>query len=167
LNQIAEKSSITAAAKEIGISYRNAWDRLRTLQDKMGAQLVDAKAGGKEGGGATITEEGKSLVLEYKHLNDYLLSTLDDKDFWQHIGYRLSARNRIRAKILEVKSGPITSEVRMEIRVPGRLASIISNEAVQDLRLQEGDEVEAIVKATEVVIAKPESAFRDKKQGIG
>lgn len=156
LHNIAERRSISSAAKASGISYRGAWDRIRAIQTKLGREIVLAQAGGASGGGASLTPEGAALISEYRKLNTYLFSALGDKDFWQHISYRLSARNRIRARILEVREGPITSEVKMEIRGPGRLTSIISNEAVQDLRLRPGDEVEAIVKATEVVLAKSE-----------
>ncbi|MDG6988964.1 MAG: TOBE domain-containing protein [Nitrososphaerota archaeon] len=156
LHNIAERRSISAAAKVSGISYRGAWDRIRAIQTKLGREIVLAQAGGASGGGASLTAEGTALISEYRKLNTYLFGALGDKDFWQHISYRLSARNRIRAKVLEVREGPITSEVKMEIRGPGRLTSIISNEAVEDLDLKPGDEVEAIVKATEVVLAKTE-----------
>lgn len=156
LHNIAEKHSISAAARVSGISYRAAWDRIKAIQTKLGREIVQAQVGGKTGGGATLTTEGTSLISEYRRLNTYLFGALGDKDFWQHIGYRLSARNRVRARIVEVKGGPMTSEVHMEVVTPGRLTSIISNEAVDDLGLKPGDEVEAIVKATEVVIAKSE-----------
>jgi molybdate transport system regulatory protein len=154
LHNIAEKSSISGAAKEAGVSYRNAWDRINQLQTKLGRNIVVAQAGGKEGGGAKLTPEGQSLIAEYRRMNTYLFSALGDRDFWQHVGYRLSARNRLRAKVVEIQRGPITSEVKMKLGTAGRLTSIISNEAVEDLELKPGDTVDAIIKATEVIIAK-------------
>jgi molybdate transport system regulatory protein len=71
-----------------------------------------------------------------------------------HASYKLSARNRIKAKITKVEKGPITASVKMTIMLPATLTSIISKEAVEDLGLKEGDEVEAIVKSTEVIIGK-------------
>ena len=154
LHNIAERKSITGAAKEAGISYRNAWDRLNGLQTMLGRNIVVAQVGGKEGGGATLTPEGQALIGEYRKLNNYLFSALGDRDFWQHIGYRLSARNRLKAKIFEIQKGSITSEIKMNLRGSGKLISIISNEAVEDLKLKAGDTVDAIIKATEVIIAK-------------
>lgn len=154
LHGVSEKSSISAAAKDAGISYRNAWDRLRAIQRKLGHSIVVARAGGKEGGGANLTAEGNALLAQYRRMNNYLFSALGDSDFWQHVGYRLSARNRLKAKIFEIRTGPITSEVKMRLGGSGVLTSIISNEAVEDLRLKVGEEVEAIIKATEVIIAK-------------
>jgi molybdate transport system regulatory protein len=155
LHNIAERNSISAAAKEAGISYRNAWDRINNLQSKLGRKIVVAQVGGREGGGARLTSEGLLLIAEYRRMNNYLFSALGDRDFWQHIGYRLSARNRLRARIVQVMKGPITSEIKMSLGTAGRLTSIISNEAVEELQLKEGDVVDAIIKATEVIIAKP------------
>jgi molybdate transport system regulatory protein len=160
LHNIAERNSISAAARQAGISYRNAWDRLNGLQTKLGRNIVVARAGGKSGGGAQLTPEGLALITEYRRMNNYLFSALGDRDFWQHIGYRLSARNRLRARIVEVMKGPITSEIKMSLGAAGRLTSIISNEAVEELQLKEGDVVDAIIKATEVIIAKPASNTR-------
>ena len=155
LHNIAERNSISAAAKASGISYRNAWDRLNSIQSKLGRNIIVARVGGAEGGGARLAPEGQALIAEYRRLNNYLFSALGDKDFWQHVGYRLSARNRLRARIVEVMKGPITSEIKMSLGDAGRLTSIISNEAVEELQLKEGDIVDAIIKATEVIIAKP------------
>ena len=155
LHKIGMLNSISGAAKEAGISYRNAWERLRQIQTKLGRNIVIAQAGGKKGGGTLLTTEGQGLIGEYRRMNNYLFSALGDKDFWQHIGYKLSARNRLRARITEIQDGPVTSEVKMSLVSSGKLTSIISNEAVEDLGLKRGDFVEAIIKATEVIIAKP------------
>lgn len=158
LHNIGERNSISGAAKQAGISYRNAWERLRAIQTKLGRNIVIAQVGGKQGGGAKLTPEGKALIAEYRRMNNYLFSALGDKDFWQHVGYKLSARNRLRAKIIEIHDGPVTSEIKMSLGSSGKLTSIISNEAVEDLGLKRGDVVEAIIKATEVIIAKSTKA---------
>ena len=155
LHNISEKHSISAAAKAAGISYRNAWNRLKALRTSLGRDVVKAQAGGKSGGGAELTEAGATLISEYRKLNSYLFSALGDRDFWQHIGYRLSARNRLRAKVVGIKRSPVTSELKMVLVRGGKLTSIISNEAVEELGLEPGDSVDAIIKATEVIIAKP------------
>ncbi|MDA4121142.1 MAG: TOBE domain-containing protein [Thaumarchaeota archaeon] len=154
LHAIDDKKSISGAAKGIGISYRNAWDRLKSIQSSLGRNVVTAQVGGKIGGGARLTPEGKALIAEYRRMNAYLFNALQDRDYWQHIGYRLSARNRLKAKVVEVQRGPIASEVKMSLGTSGVLTSIISNEAVEELGLKAGDRVEAIIKATEVIIAK-------------
>jgi molybdate transport system regulatory protein len=156
LRRISESNSLTDAAKLAGISYRNAWDRLNRLETTLGAKVVETKVGGTKGGGTRLTQEGANLLNEFRQLRKYLFNALEDEEFRGHVAYKLSARNRFKAKIVEVQRGSITSEIKMLVLQPGKLTSIISNEAVDDLALKENDEVEAVIKATEVIIAKKE-----------
>ena len=157
LRRLAESRSLTQAAKQAGVSYRNAWERVRTMEGKLGRRLVETKVGGKTGGGATLTEEGGRLVKEFRKTRKLLFNVLDDSEAWEDIGYRLSARNKLKAKIVEVKKGAVTSQVKMRLLSANTLTSIITNEAVDDLSLRKGDSVEAIVKSTDVLVAKSTS----------
>ena len=67
---------------------------------------------------------------------------------------KLSARNRLKGKVVAVEKGVITAKVKIQVMVPAVVTSVITKEAVEDLDLKVGDEVEAIVKSTEVMIAK-------------
>jgi molybdopterin-binding protein len=65
---------------------------------------------------------------------------------------RLSARNRIRGKVVEVKKGATTAHIRLEI-APGQvITSSITNEAVDELGLRAGGEAIAVIKASDVMI---------------
>jgi molybdate transport system regulatory protein len=154
LRRVAETRSLTEAAKTVGISYRNAWDRLKLMEEKLHRRLVLTKVGGKTGGSATLTEDGRDLLKEFKKTRKLLFNVLDDKEAWEDVGYKLSARNRLRAKVVEVKIGAVTSQVRMRLVSTNLMTSVITNDAVEDLALKEGDEVEAIVKSTDVLVAK-------------
>jgi molybdate transport system regulatory protein len=154
LKGISETGSLTKAAKVVGLSYRSAWDRVEKMQDNVGRRLVESKTGGKTGGGASLTDEGRLLLREFRKTRKLLFNVLDDKEAWEDVGYKLSARNRLRAKVVEVKAGAVTSQVKMRLVSTNTLTSVITNEAVEDLALKEGDEVEAIVKSTDVLVAK-------------
>ncbi len=66
---------------------------------------------------------------------------------------KISARNQLKGKILEVKKGATTAHVRLEI-APGQvITSSITNEAVDELGLKVGGSAVAIVKASSVMIA--------------
>lgn len=101
-----------------------------------------------------MTSDGAALLQDFRKVRKYLFNALEDREYMVHAGYKLSARNRISAKIIKVQKGPITASVKMTVKLPATLTSIISSEAVEDLDLKEGDEVEAIIKSTEVIIAK-------------
>jgi molybdate transport system regulatory protein len=154
LKGISETGSLTKAAKVVGLSYRSAWDRVEKMQDNVGRRLVESKTGGKTGGGASLTDEGRLLLREFRKTRKLLFNVLEDKEAWEDVGYKLSARNKLRAKVVEVKAGAVTSQVKMRLVSANTLTSVITNEAVEDLALKEGDEVEAIVKSTDVLVAK-------------
>ena len=66
---------------------------------------------------------------------------------------KLSARNMLKGRIIEITEGIITAKVKLDVG-GNMITSIISKESVHDLGLKVGDEAYAIVKATEVVIGK-------------
>ena len=65
---------------------------------------------------------------------------------------KLSARNQLKGKIVEVKKGATTSHVRIDIGNGIVITSAITNEAVADLNLKTGDEDWAVIKASDVMI---------------
>jgi len=67
---------------------------------------------------------------------------------------KLSARNQIKGKIIEVHKGQTTAHVRIEIGSGVAITSSITNEAVDDLGLKAGDEVWAVIKASDVMVGK-------------
>lgn len=60
--------SISAAAKEMGISYRKAWELLRRAEQQLGFPLVQKIRGGREGGYSMLTQDGKRLADSYSQL---------------------------------------------------------------------------------------------------
>lgn len=167
LRRISETSSLTKAAKLLGISYRNAWDRIDRMESRSGKKILESKSGGATGGSSRLTPDGLALFHEFRRIRKYLFNALDDRVSAENIGYKLSARNRIGAKITGIEKGDVTSLIKMVTTNPITLTSIISKEAVEDLGLQAGDEVEAIIKSTEVMIGKmsPSSRYGKAKNG--
>jgi molybdopterin-binding protein len=67
---------------------------------------------------------------------------------------KLSARNQIKGKVVEVHKGQTTAHVRIDIGNGVTLTSSITNEAIDDLGLKTGDTVVAVIKASDVIIGK-------------
>ena len=67
---------------------------------------------------------------------------------------KLSARNQLKGKIVDVAKGATTSHVRIDIGNGVIVTSSITNEAVADLDLQVGDDAWAVIKASDVMIGK-------------
>ena len=66
---------------------------------------------------------------------------------------KLSARNVIKGKVLEITLGAVVAKVKVDIGNENIISSIISVDSVSDLDLKVGDTVSAIIKSTEVLIA--------------
>lgn len=66
---------------------------------------------------------------------------------------KLSARNVIKGKVVEIKRGAVAAQVRVDIGGGNVLTSMITVDAVDDLGLQQGDEVSVVIKSTELMLA--------------
>ena len=67
---------------------------------------------------------------------------------------KLSARNQIKGTVVAVQKGQTTAHVRIDIGNGVVITSSITNEAVDDLGLAVGDEALAVIKASDVMVAK-------------
>ena len=67
---------------------------------------------------------------------------------------KLSARNQLEGKVIEVVKGQTTAHVRIDLGSGMVITASITNEAVDDLGLKVGDETLAIIKASDVMVAK-------------
>jgi molybdate transport system regulatory protein len=155
LEAIRKEKSISKAAKAIGMSYRYVWNYLAKTERNLGEPIVKRFKGGKNGGGgAQLNLLGESLLKEYRSVENYVGEILDDREYWEAIGLKISARNRLKGVVKSVEKSDIMAKVKVEVTVPAIITALISTEAVNDLRIKTGDNVEAVIKATEVMIAK-------------
>jgi molybdopterin-binding protein len=67
---------------------------------------------------------------------------------------KISARNALAGKIVEIKEGATTAHVMVDVGGTIMTASI-TNESVKDLKLKVGENVHAIIKSSDVMIAIP------------
>jgi molybdopterin-binding protein len=67
---------------------------------------------------------------------------------------KLSARNQLKRRIVDVRKGTTTAHVRIDIGGGVVVTSSITNEAVDELGLAVGDDAIAVIKASDVMVAK-------------
>jgi molybdopterin-binding protein len=65
---------------------------------------------------------------------------------------KLSARNRLKGKILEVKRGQTTAHVKLDVGSGIVITSSITMEALDELKLKQGDAAYAVIKASDVIL---------------
>jgi molybdate transport system regulatory protein len=69
LLEIEKTGSLTASARNLKMSYRKAWDKLRDVEQYLGFHLVDKRRGGAAGGRTNLSLEGRQLLRAYNSLH--------------------------------------------------------------------------------------------------
>jgi molybdate transport system regulatory protein len=155
LEGIKRNGSIGRAAKDASIPYRSAWQHIKNMEAGLGSPVIETFKGGRNGGGgARLTRLGEVLLKDYLKQRNLLKAVMEDKELWEACSLKISARNRLKGKVVNVEKGQITANVKIEIMAPIMITALITKEAVEDLDIKPGDVVEAVVKSTEVMVAK-------------
>ena len=66
MEEIERSGSISKAARKLGLSYRRAWTLVDTMNKSFESYLVRGSAGGKKGGGASLTPLGTKMAKAYR-----------------------------------------------------------------------------------------------------
>ena len=66
LEHIGSGGSLSQAARELGMSYRRAWQLLASLNASFDERVTLSAKGGRGGGGARLTPFGRQLVRVYR-----------------------------------------------------------------------------------------------------
>jgi molybdate transport system regulatory protein len=165
LEQIAARGSITQAAKGAGMSYKAAWDAVDAMNNLAPAPVVETATGGRGGGGARLTDEGRRLIdayravaAEYRRFLDGLNAALGDPkaslEVLRRLALRTSARNQFIGRIVAVMARTVDAEVEIAIQGDRRIIAGLTNESVEQLGLRPGRRVWALVKAVAVSVQR-------------
>lgn len=66
MRRVDELHSLRAAAMAMQMAYSKAWTIMRNAENGLGFKLLSSSAGGKNGGGASLTEEGRRVLAAYE-----------------------------------------------------------------------------------------------------
>ena len=67
LRAVASCGSISAAAEQMGVPYRTAWQKINEMETRLGQRLVETQTGGQHGGGARLTPTAERLLAQFDH----------------------------------------------------------------------------------------------------
>jgi len=155
LKTIDEKRSLRKACQTLGISYKHAWMMLKKMNDALGEPAVVTVRGGKDQG-TFLTELGRKLLAEYEANKKLINEAVGDETSWENVSFKLSARNKLPGKVIDIEKNGLVSKLTIEIE-PSVLTSIVTEEAVEKLDIKPGDRIYAVIKSTEVMVAKAAS----------
>tara|TARA_B100000959_G_scaffold136806_1_gene143923 strand:- start:56 stop:265 length:210 start_codon:yes stop_codon:yes gene_type:complete len=64
------------------------------------------------------------------------------------------AKNQLAGTVKEIKRGTVMSQVNLEVKANASMSSVLTLEALEELKISEGDQVKVIVKAVNVLLVK-------------
>lgn len=171
LDKIAESGSIAAAARELGMSYKAAWDAVDTMNNLADQPLLQRHAGGRQGGRTQLTEHGLSVIEFFKHadtahqqflhqLNARLGEAFSAHPVLRRHSMKTSCRNQLIGKVTEIQSARITSEIQLVTTGGTQITATISRKSQDALGLEVGSEVHALIKSSSVMLADPHPGLK-------
>lgn len=83
LHRVEENRSLRSAAASMGMAYSKAWTVLKNCENHLGFKLLDSTIGGKNGGGAALTDNAKRMLNAYDaycaELKNFADKLIDEK----------------------------------------------------------------------------------------
>lgn len=172
LEAIDAQGSITQAAKAVPLSYKAAWDAVDAMNNLAEQPLVIRAAGGRSGGGTTLTDYGRTVVALYRALESEYQAALARlaesmaegraSDFAQfqrvlrHLSTRTSARNQFAGVVSGLRLGEVDVEVCVRLDAGNELVAIITRESAENLGLSLGIDINMLVKSSSVLLLTDE-----------
>jgi molybdate transport system regulatory protein len=172
LEAIEQYGSISQAAKHVPLSYKAAWDAVDAMNNLADQSLVERSTGGKHGGGTVLTDHGRKVVglyraveAEYQIALDRIMSQWGDlgtgnvRSFQQllrRMALKTSARNQLVCTVSGMREGPVDFEVYLRMDGNNELVAVITRDSSEQLGIEIGMEVVALVKASAVLLMTDE-----------
>lgn len=172
LEAIEQQGSITRAASLVPLSYKAAWDALDAMNNLSPQPLVERSAGGRQGGGTRLTEQGRRLVAMYRAMEREQQDVLDRlgpqlaragagaaqdtrqvQSLLRRLAVRTSARNQFVGNVSSLKKSTLGVELILALDAQTQIVASVTRDSADTLGLRDGSAVLALVKASSVLLA--------------
>lgn len=179
LERIDATGSISRAARDMGMSYKAAWDAVEGINNLSDQPLVERSTGGRHGGGTRLTPQGRRLIEVYRaaevQFSEFLArlghGVADFNHFYElmrRLGMKTSARNELAGSVKALTHGTVDTEVVLDIGGGDEIVAIITKGSAEALGLRLAMPAYALIKASWVIITvsdKIRTSARNRLQG--
>ncbi|MDD2761919.1 MAG: TOBE domain-containing protein [Methylomonas sp.] len=173
LQAIDRTGSINQAAKQVGLSYKGAWQIIERANNGAPKTLVSTATGGAKGGGTCLTDSGHALVslflqLERQHqeflagLNHDLSTDPDTLLLLYRLVVKTSARNQLFGHILAIQPGAVNAEVAVKLKGGEQITVTISLKAIESMNLSVGADALLLINSADMIL----TADEDQRQFV-
>ncbi|MDP3021377.1 MAG: TOBE domain-containing protein [Methylococcaceae bacterium] len=168
LKAVNESGSINQAAKQVGLSYKGAWQIIERANNLVPKVLISTATGGSKGGGTSLTAAGQALLslfirLEHQHrqfLQKINQGLADDPEMLlllKPLTIKTSATNQLFGTITAIKAGAVNAEVFIELKGGERIVASQTLAMLESLELAVGGDVLLLINASEIrVVTAPD-----------
>lgn len=164
LKAIEQCGSLNQAAKQVGLSYKGAWQMLERANNGAPKVLVTTAIGGSKGGGTCLTDAGRSLLalfnhLEWQHhqfleqLNRSIADNADAVLLLQRLVVKTSARNQLFGSISAVKKGAVNAEVTVKLKSGDHVVTTVNMDSLGELGIRIGADAVLLINGSDVILA--------------
>lgn len=163
LERIDKTGSINAAAKEMKMSYKAAWERINGMNALASQPLIERLTGGKGGGGTKLTPYARELIATFHRFNelhrqfiDRFSEAGDDPERLARILSRTflttSARNQLPATLVSIEEKGLNGILTLSLTGSHTIKSVITLKSIRNMGLTIGCDLYAIIKSSDVSI---------------
>lgn len=145
LSNIEKNKSISKAAAALDMSYRYVWNYIQKIENTIGKPILETYKGGKAGGGgAKLTDTGRSLLAEYTQLENYMKKALATHNYSKEI--------TLKGKLVKIEEENNATRATIELNGQTCITTALTQEKLMNFKI--GDEVKVVFKGAEVKIEK-------------
>ena len=163
LRAIGHSGSINKAAKQVGLSYKGAWQMVERANNLAPKVLITTTTGGSKGGGTCLTAAGQSLLLlftrlEQQHrqflqqLNQSLAEDPDMQLLLKRLVIKTSATNQLFGIITAIQKGAVNAEVLVELKGGEQIVASLALTELKRLGLRIGGDVVLLINDPEIIV---------------
>lgn len=164
LKAINASGSINQAAKQLGLSYKGAWQMIERANNLAPKVLIATATGGSKGGGTSLTAAGSAILqlftsLEDKHrrflqeLNQSLAENDDLAMLLKRLDVKTSANNQLFGKISAIQPGAVNAEVFVTLKGGEQIIASVAQASVAQLDLRMDLDAVLLINSADIILA--------------
>ncbi|MDP3009983.1 MAG: TOBE domain-containing protein [Methylococcales bacterium] len=180
LTAIQQTGSLNQAAKQLGLSYKGAWQILERTNNSAPKILVTTATGGSKGGGSCLTDAGQALLTLFTHLeqqhqhfieqlNRNLADNPDMVLLLQRLVVKTSAPNQLFGRVTDIRASSVNAEVMVQLKGGETIVTSTDLTVLAELDLTVGVDAVLLISSADItlVIDKGRYQFSGRNQLAG
>ncbi|MGJ0483652.1 MAG: TOBE domain-containing protein [Methylomicrobium sp.] len=164
LKAVEQSGSINQAARQVGLSYKGAWQMLERASNGAPQPLLTTAIGGSKGGGSILTPAGRALLalfsrLERQHrefiagLNRSLEGDPDTILLLQRLEVKTSTRNQLFGSVTAIVTKEEDTQISVRLKGGEQVVTTIHSGSLDELAIAVGDDAVLMINSADILLS--------------